>query len=575
VTGRVLHLAPGLSVPAEQFARSATAFIAKRGSGKSGAVKVTEEELFRVGIPFITFDPVGVHSGIKSSYDGKSAGLPVLVIGGSHGDVRLDRRAGAETCRAILEANVSCVIDFSEEPKSVYRDFVRDFSREFYAKNATPHIVIMEEAPELVPQRFRPDMAETFEAVERLVSRGRNKGIGVILVSQRAATINKDVLTQIDNLFVGRLLSPQDRKALREWIEAWDVKGQEEKFMSELASLPTRTMYLWSPEALKEFKQVRFHDFKTLHRDRTHLDQLGLLESKTVTADVSAVVEKLGKTLTTLAKEKVDAKDVPRLKGEIARLIEENRQLRERPVKVTEKVVIDDRAIERAVVAERRRYTDLIGRMDRAFGEITSAAARGVKAHTEFNMGTPPDIRRGTPKVLTPEQWIRRVGGTMMAPDDGTSHLYSGEKKILGELGSRHPLKLTRAQLATLVGMSVRGGTFTTYIGRLKRFGFLNEQNREVTITGEGMAAAGEIPAAPSTREEVMKRWSQSLYSGCYRLLEIVTENPEGISRTDLADRGQMVVTGGTFTTYLGILKRNQLVVEEDHLLKPGPGLSL
>jgi len=307
MTGRVLHLAPGLSVPADQFIESATALIGKRGSGKSGGVKVIEEELFRVGLPFITLDPVGVHWGIRSSFDGKSPGLPVLVIGGSHGDVRLDRRAGAETAKAILEANISCVIDFSEEPKSSYREFVRDFAREIYAKNQSPRVVIVEEAPELIPQKVQSDRAETFEAVERLASRGRNKGLGIVLVSQRAATINKDVLTQIDNLFVGRLVSPQDRKALSEWVEAWDVKDRLGEFADRLASLPTRTMYLWSPEALKEFKPVRFRDFRTLHGDRTHLNRLGLLEAKPVTTDVTSVVEKLGKQLAVLSKEKADA----------------------------------------------------------------------------------------------------------------------------------------------------------------------------------------------------------------------------------------------------------------------------
>ena len=224
MTEKLLHLAPGLAVPAEEFIESATALIGKRGAGKSGGVKVLEEELFHVGLPFITLDPVGVHWGIKSSFDGKSSGLPVLVIGGQHGDLRLDRRAGAEIARAVLEANISCVIDFSEEPKAAYRQFVRDFAQELYAKNGLPgvgaRVVIVEEAPELVPQKVTGDRAETYEAVERLVSRGRNKGIGVVLVSQRAATINKDVLTQVDNLFVRRLVGPQEigRASCRERV---------------------------------------------------------------------------------------------------------------------------------------------------------------------------------------------------------------------------------------------------------------------------------------------------------------------------------------------------------------------
>ena len=361
----VLHLAPGLAIPAEEFIESRTAFVAKSGSGKTGAVKVLEEELFRVGLPFITFDPVGVHWGIRSSFDGKGPGLPVLIIGGDHRDVELNRKAGRETCRAILEANVSAVIDFKGEPKSAYREFVRDFAQELLAHNATSRVVILEEAKELVPQKPRPDMAEVYDAVERLVSQGRNMGIGVVLVGQRPATINKDVLTQIDTMFVGRVIGLPDRKALREWVEAIGDEEKWDKFSESLATLPTRTMWAWSPELLKLFKEVRFNDFTTLHADRTHLRRLGLIEQKVTTTDVSGIVAKLGKEVQRIQVEKVAAADVPKLRRRVEQLQEELAAARSQ---AATKVAPDPKAIERALDAR-----------DRAWRAKLSAYARGVK----------------------------------------------------------------------------------------------------------------------------------------------------------------------------------------------------
>src|SRR4030042_1043738 len=128
-----VRISEDLELNAEDFMESAIGVIGKRGGGKSGGVKVIMEELVRVGLPFVAFDPVGIMWGIKSSLDGKSEGFPVLVIGGSHGDIKLDRRAGAQVAVAVVQANVSCVIDFSEEPKAAYREFVRDFSHKLFA----------------------------------------------------------------------------------------------------------------------------------------------------------------------------------------------------------------------------------------------------------------------------------------------------------------------------------------------------------------------------------------------------------------------------------------------------------
>src|SRR3990167_6767860 len=316
-----LDISTNLKLPAEDFLESAIGIIGKRGRGKSGLVKVLMEELVHAGLPFVAFDPVGVMWGLRSSFDGKGPGLPVLIVGGSHGDLRLERRAGAEIAKSVVQANISCIIDFSEESKSVYRDFVLDFSHTLFAINDSPRIVIIEEAPELVPQRFRPDMADVFEAVERLVSRGRNKGLGVVLVSQRAATIHKDVLTQVDALFVFGLVSPQDRKAIGEWVEAHDEKGRLGEFEKGIAGLGKQECWFWSPEAFGgAFKKIRVRDFTTFHPDKTHLRRAGLLKAKAVTTDVTSIVSKLGAQLDRLAKGKAETSALPKLRADISRL---------------------------------------------------------------------------------------------------------------------------------------------------------------------------------------------------------------------------------------------------------------
>lgn len=288
------------------------------------------EEFCKAKLPFVAFDPIGIAWGIRSSMDGKGEGYPVLVVGGQHGDLKLDRRAGAEVAKAIIQANVPCIIDFSEESKSVYRQ-VQDFADTLYRLNDTPRHIIIEEAPELVPQRLRPDMTNVFEAVERLVSRGRNKGLGVTLVSQRAATISKDVLTQLDTLIVFGLTSPQDRKALKEWVEVKAEVKDLQKFEQGLASLKRQEAWIWSPEAFNRFEAFHVRIMETFHPDKTHLRRTGLLNTKPVETDVSSVVSKLTTTLSRFSKDKQEVAALPHLKAQIHQLERELERVKSKP----------------------------------------------------------------------------------------------------------------------------------------------------------------------------------------------------------------------------------------------------
>lgn len=64
---------------------------------------------------------------------------------------------------------------------------------------------------------------------------------------------------------------------------------------------------------------------------------------------------------------------------------------------------------------------------------------------------------------------------------------------------------------------------------------------------------------------EAMALWRRALRSGAYRMLEaIVAAGDAGLGRDELAELVNMQVTGGTFNTHLGDLRRNGLVNERD-----------
>lgn len=255
------------------------AVIAKRGAGKTYTAAVMAEEFYKSGVPFVVFDPIDVWWGLRFSKTGKSKGLPVVVFGLEHADIKLTKDMGKEIARAIVKKNISCVISTFGMPKSQQRHLIAEFSEELLNINNQPRHVFIEEAHEFVPQRVMGDVAKCFNSVSTLVTMGRNRGIGVTLINQRAATINKDVLTQLDTLIALRSLGPQDRSALEKWVEHHSAEGDFEAFVDSLPKLPNGEGWLWSPEFLDVFERIKIRKRETYHPDP---EKLGGAPTKTI-----------------------------------------------------------------------------------------------------------------------------------------------------------------------------------------------------------------------------------------------------------------------------------------------------
>lgn len=598
MSDKLLHLGYGFSLPADQFIETKFGVLGQSGRGKTGFVRRTLEECHRVGLPFIVMDPSGILWGLRSSFDGKGPGLPILVIGGEHGDYPLVRTAGAEVARAVVEANISCVIDLSQESKATYRTFAKDFAETLFAINDSPRFLVLDEAPELVPESLsgRPDLAATFDAVERLVRQGRNKGIGVMLVSQRAATISKDVLTQCGTLVIFGLVGTPDRIALKKWVEAYGSEAKLKEFEQGLATLEVRECYVWSPSEFKVFEKIRVLDFHTFHPDRTHLRRIGMLKQKAVTTDVSQIVKKLGVKMERIAKDKADVAQVPRLKSELARLTAELDRTKNAPRAATP-AKPDPKALQEAYERGGReiaaKYKTSLAEYAKVQTKITGATSALVRAvdelpkltivHPPWQLEQDRDGRMAVrvldvpeparaPRSVTPAH----VDESMPETGDGSEKkLYSGAIRILVAFAQHHPLGLTYGQAATLTGFAPRGHTFKTYTAILKRHALIEHgADGTMRVTAAGLAEAGEVPAAPQTHGEVMALWQKNLYSGAYKILESIVERyPGEVDVETIAAETGFAAGGHTLKTYLSILQRNLLITREGHSYKASSSL--
>ena len=250
------------------------AIIAIRGWGKTIAATVIAEEMCEAGLPWIAIDPVGVWWGLRCNPDGTPGGYPVVILGGEHGDLPLQKEKARQTADAMLQENLCCVVDMSGESKNTVRYFVSEFcDRLMELRPQIPRHIFFEEAPELVPQKPMGEQKRSLAAVDRLIRLGRNQGYGATLISQRYATIQKDVLTQCESLLAGRMIGKTDRVASEEWIgevaSALFSNRKADKFVESLAGLDSGHGWFLSPQWDNRFVEVKIRRRKTYHPGET------------------------------------------------------------------------------------------------------------------------------------------------------------------------------------------------------------------------------------------------------------------------------------------------------------------
>jgi hypothetical protein len=133
------------------------------------------------------------------------------------------------------------------------------------------------------------------------------------------------------------------------------------------------------------------------------------------------------------------------------------------------------------------------------------------------------------------------------------------ELRILRVLAARHPARFTRAQWATLARMKRTGGTWQTYVSRLRTAGYIDEDGATIGVTPAGIAAA--VPVDRPAPGSIIQQWKSALGSGPTKMIDALrAAHPRGMDRANLADRVGMTATGGTFQTYLSRLKSNGLI---------------
>ncbi|WP_189521106.1 ATP-binding protein [Mesorhizobium sp. M1B.F.Ca.ET.045.04.1.1] len=141
------------------------------------------------------------------------------IIGGDHGDAPLSKTQDAgDLALTLLKVGVSTILQIGdwtlEEKRSFIGRFVAGMMR---AKSDLwhPTIVMLDETHLWAPQQ---GVVASSEAITHLATAGRKRGFGAIFATQRLSLINKDLLGQCENKFLGRVEQSADRRAVADLL---------------------------------------------------------------------------------------------------------------------------------------------------------------------------------------------------------------------------------------------------------------------------------------------------------------------------------------------------------------------
>jgi hypothetical protein len=194
----------------------------------------------------------------------------------------------------------------------------------------------------------------------------------------------------------------------------------------------------------------------------------------------------------------------------------------------------------------------------RLASRITSRASTGA-ACPPFHaaeIAAEPQPKIPDAKPVQPQRVVTS-GPSAAAEND----IHPAARKLLTSLAQHAPARFTWGQAATLAGRKPSGGHFNSGRKDLRAAGYVAETNGLVTLTPDGLKAAGEELPAPSTPAARLALWCGRLPAPAPEMLRTLAA--QGERYMGAYELGAMLgkkPSGGHWNSGIAVLRNNGLI---------------
>lgn len=517
------------------------AILGANGSGKTSVAKVAVvEPALEAGERVVIVDPTGAWFGLRLKRNGTDKAFPIYIFGGDHGDYPLRARDAAMLAEAFGTSSDSAVLDTSQMTVSERTAFFTEFAEAIRRKNKGPLKLIIDEAHLFMPQagaQFGGATPAMLHAGNNLVSLGRSRGLRITLISQRPAKLHKDSLSQAHSLVAMRLMAPQDRKAIADWVADQADPETGKEIIASLPSLKPGEGWVWAPQD-NVLERKKFPLPRTF--DSSRAPEIGDGTGPSLPPlNLDALKGKLAKI-----EEERKANDPAALKAQLVKLLNDNVRLKNEIETQRKEPRIDNGAIQEAeqrgfanglsaARGEAISFLDSIrSDVSTVFGDYQDKIARLAQA--ELPLPSPATVKAAPPAVKrTPAETPRRPQPSPAAGGDGP--IPKGEQAILIACAQHREAGCSRPQLTVLTGY--KRSTRDAYIQRLRERGLVDQKGDRIVATTKGVAAIYDNYTELPTGEALQQHYIKTLPEGEGKILAMLcAAHPSDVPRDEITD---------------------------------------
>lgn len=573
--------------------------LGKTGSGKTIVSKGLVEYLLIQKERVCIFDPTGVWYGLRTMADGKTPAFDIPIFGGPRADVQLNDKQGDVLGELIGSSDTSAIVDVSSMKVKERTKFFTDFAETLYRVNQGKLYLILDEADCFAPQGkvLSPQAGEMLHATNNLLARGRSRGLNITLICQRPAKLHKDSLSQVETLIAMKLKAPQDRKAVKEWIDDCADPELGKEVLQSLPNLAVGSGWVWGAEqdVLKkqQFPMIQTADTSAGPNSKKIVLKkidLATIQEKMDTAVQAIIVEdprylkneilKLKRELEAKPKGNASAEELARaykegydaghddgvFDGAVKMFNELRNGITTTLDTLSKNAAMNPKSKPRTPAQRRAAVQSAVSSVmvERPLNIHGHVKLKEVRGETVGRKNLPSNELTKAYDILLPEKKLNR----------GSTDLSKAGRKILNVLAQYNDGR-SKVQVAMIAGYSSKSGSFNTYLSSLRSAGYIGGNGECLMITNEGLAALGDFEPLPSG-EELFNHWYNFLGSGsgAKRILEtLINLYPANIGKERLGEEVGMSPNSGSFNTYLSKLNSLELIERKGGMLQASHNL--